>query len=69
MHLARGRSGPALDPRAARSVLLLLVLALALAFPGVTVADTPYVVEAGDTLYDIAMYHGVTEEELARTTT
>lgn len=64
MHLANGRFGPVPRPGTARSALLLLALVLALALPGTAAADTPHVVEAGDTLGQIAMFHGLTAEEL-----
>ncbi len=65
MHLAHRRYGLPQGARTARYTLILLAVALALALPGAVAADTPYTVEPGDTLSQIAALHGVTAEDLA----
>lgn len=45
--------------------LILVVLALSLAFAPAVLADNVYVVQPGDTLYKIAVQHGVTMQAIA----
>ena len=47
------------------SLLLFVLLALCLVFAPAVFADTSYVVQPGDTLYKIAVQHGVTMQEIA----
>ncbi len=47
------------------SLFLFVFLAFSLAFAPAVFADTSYVVQPGDTLYKIAVQHGVTMQEIA----
>ena len=47
------------------SLFLFVLMAFSLAFAPAVFADTSYVVQPGDTLYKIAVQHGVTMQEIA----
>jgi LysM repeat protein len=51
--------------RKIRALLILLLLVFSLASVTAVFADTSYVVQPGDTLYKIAVQHGVTMQEIA----
>lgn len=49
-----------------RTALILLFLAFTLVFAPAVLADTSYIVQPGDTLYKIAVNHGVTMQAIAQ---